>query len=226
MKIRSLLLIVFACFLTLSSCKSKEEKAAELIKQELAKTLYDFESYEPIETTVTEAYATAYNDSICYNMALVIGYEFSKVNEAIEKAKEACEYADIWGAPTAYSSSYSDKKYYKYRNEAKEQLDKVDNGMAIIKSLGRTLQDSIARLDENKQIGWEVKHRFRCKTRGGQASIGDYRYVIANNFKKVLLREDMDDEDDKRARSMIKSAIEGQFTEDETVKDDMVVVEE
>ena len=37
---------------------SKEEKAAQLINTEMSKTLYDFDSYEPIETKVTEAYQT------------------------------------------------------------------------------------------------------------------------------------------------------------------------
>ena len=36
----------------LVGCQSREEKAAELIKQEMFKTLYDFESYEPIETKI------------------------------------------------------------------------------------------------------------------------------------------------------------------------------
>lgn len=40
----------------LSGCKSKEEKALEIIKNEMFKTLYDFESYQPIETKVDSAF--------------------------------------------------------------------------------------------------------------------------------------------------------------------------
>ena len=43
-----LLLLSFA----IVGCKSNEEKAADLIKKELSKSLFDFESYSPIETTV------------------------------------------------------------------------------------------------------------------------------------------------------------------------------
>ena len=56
------------------SCQSKEEKAAEFIKNELSKTLYDFESYQPIETTVTEAKMTMYNDSVCWKKAAALAY--------------------------------------------------------------------------------------------------------------------------------------------------------
>lgn len=40
----------------LSGCKSKEEKALEIIKNEMFKTLYDFESYQPIETKIDSAF--------------------------------------------------------------------------------------------------------------------------------------------------------------------------
>ena len=44
----SLLSVLF--FFT--SCKSREDKVAETIKSEMFKNLYDFESYQPIETKI------------------------------------------------------------------------------------------------------------------------------------------------------------------------------
>lgn len=205
-----------------TSCKSREERAAELIKQELSKTLYDFGSYEPIETIVTEAYETAYNDPICFDLAMTIGLEINECKKSIEEAKEAQERAEIWGPPTYYSSSYSDRQYYKYKNELKEQSDKATKIMSVIISMGQTLQDSIEDLDGSKQIGWDVKHRFRCKTRGGQATIGDYRYVLSMDFKTVLLREDIDDDDYKQARDVIEAAFEGQFSKNKGDSDSVV----
>lgn len=78
--------------------------------------------------------------------------------------------------------------------------------------MGEALQDSINNLDTNKVIGWEVTHRFRCKTRGGQASIGDYRYIISPDFKTVLWHEDTDDDDYKSAHKMIESARNREFS--------------
>jgi MFS superfamily sulfate permease-like transporter len=71
---RNCVIIAIISALIFTSCQSKEEKAAELIKAELSKTLYDFDSYEPIKTTVTEAYNTANNDSSCIILASTIMY--------------------------------------------------------------------------------------------------------------------------------------------------------
>ena len=207
-----LTLVLFIGIFALSSCKSKEDKAAELIKKELSKTLYDFNSYEPIETTVKEATSNAYNDTTCFRLAMVIAYTMDKASKAFDEAKDAQEHMEIWGAPTYYSSSYSDRQYYKYKDEAK---DKYAEGMAayvMVKALGSNLEDSIAALDKEKVLGWEVNHRFRCKTRGGQSTIGDYRYIIDKDFKTIIFQEDMDNNDYSKARDIIKEAIEGSFS--------------
>lgn len=206
-------ILLLSVLIIATGCKSNEEKASELIKTELSKTLYDFNSYDPIETTVTEAYQTALNDSSCYIQAAAVYYSMKIVNEAAEKAREAKEHMDIWGAPTYYSSSYSDQKYYKYRDEAKEQYEKVTAGLAVVKQMGVALEDSIKKLDDKKVIGWEVKHRFRCKTKGGHSTIGDYRYVIDKDFKKILVREDCDEDSYKEIRDIIETAEKNGFSE-------------
>lgn len=46
--------LIFAfsvCAFILSSCQSKEDKAKELVKDDLYKSLHDFSSYEPVEWT-------------------------------------------------------------------------------------------------------------------------------------------------------------------------------
>lgn len=46
------LIFAFAiCALIFSSCQNKEDKAKELVKDNLYKTLHDFSSYEPVEWT-------------------------------------------------------------------------------------------------------------------------------------------------------------------------------
>lgn len=196
----------------MTSCKTKDEKAADLIKTELSKTLYDFASYEPIETTVTEAYQTAYNDSACFNMAMVIAYGLKEASKYADEAKEAMEHAEIWGAPDYYSSSYSDRQYYNYKEEAEKNGTKVRAAYKIIKDMGIELQDSIKKLDKNTIIGWDVRHRFRCKTRGGNFTIGDYRYIISSDFKTILIQEDTEDQDFKNARDVIDMAMKSYFT--------------
>ncbi|MBQ0064073.1 MAG: hypothetical protein KBS94_08695 [Prevotella sp.] len=195
----------------LVSCQSKEEKAAEYIKNELSKTLYDFESYQPIETTVTEAKMTMYNDSACWKKAAALAYGMKKATEYLEETKSAKEHMDIWGRPSYYSSSYSDNQYFKYMEEYKDNLEKAKNAYDICKSIEAELKKQIAKLDTAKVIGWEAKHRFRCKTKGGNSTIGDYRYVIDKDFKNTILQEDMDDDDESSIRDVLKSVANGEF---------------
>lgn len=193
------------------SCKSNEKKAADLIEIALSKTLLDFGSYEPIETTVSEAYETAYNDKNCIQQALATGKTFQKVNEYIKAFENAKEHMDIWGRPSYYSSTYSDNQYYKYKRIFDENLENAQQELEVYKLLGLALQDSIKNLNPQKRIGWEVNHRFRCRNRGGNLTIADYRYIIDEKFKNVIFSYDIDDDDYSKAMEIIKSAESGGF---------------
>lgn len=207
MKKASILLLFLP--LVMVGCKSKEEKAAELIKSELSKTLYDFDSYSPIETIVTEAKQSVYTDTALWSTANALLYSFNLVTDYLEEAEDAKERMDIWGSPTRYSSSYSDEQYYKYRNEWSENIEKATVSMELVKIMAQSLKDTLPTVDEERIIGWEVQHRFRCKTKGGLSTIGDYRYVVDKDFKKILIFEDTDDEDYEIIRELISGVIEG-----------------
>lgn len=197
------LLVVFS--ICLLGCKSKEEKSAELIKNELSKTLYDFESYQPIETRVTDAKVCIYNDSTCWRMGATLAYGMQQVVECREKMDNAKEHMSIWGSPSYYSSSYSDNQYYKYRGEYMDALSEMTAGLIVCKTLAEALKDTVANLDTSMVIGWEVFHDFRCKTRGGSPEIGHYRYIISKDFKTIILCEDTEGKLDKRTREALET---------------------
>ena len=69
------------------------------------------------------------------------------------------------------------------------------------------MHEKITNLDENSVIGWEVSHKFRCKTKGGYSTIGNYRFVIDKDFKSILIDEDIDDEDNQFIRSAIETVL-------------------
>lgn len=193
----------------LTGCKSKEEKAAELIKTELSKTLYDFDSYQPIETTVKEAKSTPYNDSLCWAKAAVLAVGMNQYIEKVHEATNSVERAQIWGAPTYYSSSYSDRNYYKYLEEGRSAMVEANLSAIVCNDIADSLSAIIQCLDTSVVIGWEVQHSFRCKTRGGSPEIAHYRYVVDKKFKKVLLREDSESKDDKHTREAIEMVVDG-----------------
>lgn len=193
----------------LGSCASKEEKASKLIKEELSKTLLDFESYQPIETEVKEAKLNLFNDTAFWKNGQALAYSMKESSDYLDRAESAKKKMNIWGPPTAYSSSYSDEQYYQYKKEYEDANSKAMTLAYICKGLAKIMQDSIAKCDTSKVIGWEVKHRFRCKTRGGNSTIADYRYIIDKGFTKILLREDKDDKDDERVRVCLEGVMNG-----------------
>ena len=203
-----LLLVVFVPFVFIS-CKSKEDKAAELIKTELSKTLYNFDSYQPIETIVKEAKNTAYNDSLCWAKAAVLAVGMEQYIEKTHEATQSVERAQIWGAPTYYSSSYSDRKFYKYMEEGRNMMIEANIAAMVCNGIADSLNAMIQSLDTTIVIGWEVIHSFRCKTRGGDPEIAHYRYVTDKKFKKVLLQEDTESKSDKHIREAMQMVIDG-----------------
>lgn len=205
--------IIFFLFLTIAffGCQSKEEKAIKLIQSELSKTLYDYDSYSHIETTVVEAKQNVYNDTTLWKQANFIFYTFNKTLELQKEAEDAMEYMEIWGPPTYYSSSHSDKKYYKYKETYDKKKEEMLETYKICKEYAKIFNDSIKNIDENKIIGWEVVHKFRCKTKGGHSTIGNYRYIIDNKMENILIFEDMDDDDYNNIRDFIELTISGAF---------------
>ena len=82
---KTLLFIVVSATMLLSGCKSKEEKANELIKDDMFKVLYDFASYEPIETNIDSAFTSVYTDSIITRHAYFIKIAIEKADEYLDE---------------------------------------------------------------------------------------------------------------------------------------------
>ena len=206
---KKILFTMLASVVLFAGCQSKEEKAEELIKEELSKTLLDFESYQPIETKVKEAKLSLYNDTAFWRWGITLAIAMKQSSKYLDEAEDAKDRMNIWGPPTAYSSSYSDNKYYEYKKEYEEARAHALASAFMCKALANSMRDSIAQCDTSIVIGWEVSHRFRCKTRGGNSTIADYRYIIDKDFTEILLKEDTDDEDDKDTRDALETVLSG-----------------
>lgn len=199
--------VITAILFLVCSCKSKEEKAEELIRTELSKTLYDFDSYQPIETKVSVAKCNMYNDTACWKLGHTLAYGMEQFLEYKEKIEDARDHMNIWGRPSYYSSSYSDNQYYKYKAEAEEAVTLAMAALLVNKQIADELKDSVNALDTTQVIGWEVVHDFRCKTRGGSPEIGHYRYVISKDFKTVYICEDTESSRDKHTREALETIL-------------------
>lgn len=144
-------------------CKSREEKAAELIKQEMFKTLYDFESYEPIETKIDSAFTSIYTDTLALQYANEVKIMFDELDEEESKYESAKSTMEIW------SDSYSSLGVYKY-NEAKRTvnnyIEKINKALKKNDEVYAKIRERNLQLNRSF-IGWEAMHKFRCKTKGG-----------------------------------------------------------
>ena len=192
---------------TVTSCKSKEEKAAELIKQELSHVLYDFGSYEPIETVVTEAKHIPINDSACVNKSLDAIAYYELAVEYAEDSKSAFKTMCIWGSPSRYSTSYSDSKYYQSKSECVDAMKKVNICIKKYNSSIDDLKIMMKNTNTSETIGYNVEHTFRCKTMGGFWSIGHYRFIVDKKIKKIIFY--VDEEENDEVSDFIKSVQNG-----------------
>lgn len=186
-----------------AGCQSREEKVAELIKQEMFKTLYDFESYEPIETKIDSAFTSIYSDTLALLYATQVKEMFDKLDDAkpdYEIAKSAME---IW------ADSYSTLGRYKF-NEAKEKvndyIDKINSTLEVTNSIYKKIKKRNIEIGHNF-IGWKAQHKFRCKTKGGNFDLGDYIYVFDKDIKSIIFKEDLDNDSNNKLKGLIYEAI-------------------
>ena len=73
-----------------------------------------------------------------------------------------------------------------------------------------TYRDSLVGLADTltkRFIGWEVTHDFRCKTKGGNPDIGHYVFVMDKDFKTILSKKDMGDDDEKEIKTIIDESL-------------------
>ncbi len=196
-------IILSAICLCLFGCKSREEKAAELIKQEMFKTLYDFESYEPIETKIDSAFTSIYTDSIIKSYAYIARAFLDDVQENLDKIKGDRSTMEIW--IDSYSS-LGRSKYNEAFNDYSERLNKIKRYMEVVNNY----MDSIKIISSNFKpefYGWKATHKFRCKTKGGNFDLGNYIYVFDKKINSIIYKEDMDDDSNMKIKNLIDEAI-------------------
>lgn len=202
------ILFLMITTLVMTGCKSREEKAAELIKQEMFKTLYDFESYEPIETKIDSAFTSIYSDTLALLYANKVKDMFDELNEAKSDYENAKSSMEIW------ADSYSTLGRYKFneaRQKVRDYIDKINSTLEVTDSIYKKIKKRNMEIKHNF-IGWKAQHKFRCKTKGGNFDLGDYIYVFDKDMKSIIYKEDLDNDSNDRLKGFIKEAIN---TEDE-----------
>ena len=189
---------------TVTSCKSKEEKAAELIKQELSYELYDFQSYEPIRTVVTEAKDIPINNKDCLIQASTANERCATALKHVEDVKYALEMMNLWGPPTKCSSSYSNSKYYEYKDDYVSAMEIANIYIKNYNSIIDELDSLIKNTNPSETIGYNVEHSFRCRTKAGFWTIEHCKFLVDKDFENIIFMDEKGD-----AADLIESAQNG-----------------
>ena len=87
--------------------------------------------------------------------------------------------------------------------------------------LSREIQEDIKRVNELYEkiqkrdaymtptfIGWVAKHKFRCKTKGGNFELGNYSYIFNEDISSILFSEDIDSEKNGELKGVISAALD------------------
>ncbi len=196
--------IYFAIALVaLAACASKEKKAEALIKDYMFKSLYDFDSYQVVETKIDSAFFSPYTDAEIMEAAGIAAEALKEYNSHYEKAQRAVRSMNIWS--DSYSS-YGSSQYKEYKNEAAEELKEMKVYFLVYLDHLKKIKELNANLPDGFK-GWEVNHSFRCKTKGGQSALGHYLFITDKKVKSILYNEDSEDEDILAKKKAVKDAL-------------------
>lgn len=196
------LLILLAAIL-LFGCKSKEDKAQELIKENMFKTLYDYSSYEPIELKMDSSFTSIYKDSIVFQNGHLLQSCLKELKNISEEMKDVRNTLEIWG------DGYSGTSRRKIK-EALEKRDEIIEKRNAVNEIIKPAQKKIREINKNFKSefdGWKAYHKFRCKNKGGNFSIGNYVYYFDKNISKILSYHDVEDEDYIQVINLINESL-------------------
>ena len=195
------ILLAGICAVSITTgCKSREEKALDTIKDEMFKTLYDFESYQVVDTKIDSLKMDCYGDTVIFDKVQQIWFINEELNKIKKEVDDALSTMRIWGGSTYYSATARkemEEAQEKYDTNMKEWKDWID----VWKNLENEIKEEAATLD-NAQYGWLVTHKFRCKTRGGNSTLATYVYLMDDDCKTIyrVLDEDNATWDDYKAK--------------------------
>ena len=185
MTIKKLFLCLISALVICGCGKNIEEQAQEAVKNELHKTLYYFDSYEPLETKVDSAFNTPENNPDVNEFMRSVWEQMDQVKEFTEEL----ENAERTIASLSDARKLGGSFVYDYNEAVKDKVyveTKIKGNLKVVYENALKFSKFISQADSSF-IGWRVMHTYRAKTRGGDPSIGREVYIFSKDFKKVLL---------------------------------------
>ena len=218
---RKILLGALLVTLFASCSKSLEDKANTLIEEDIKKTLYHPETYDPAETQVDSAF-TPFDDPVFYEKTIQLCKIGMSIDEYDRKMKSAKSSMSIWSGPS--QSAYSKNEY----QEAKDEYDENAQNKKNAEKKAKKLADELKTMLDKEQlfIGFKARHRFRANNNAGQIVFGEMKYLFDKDMNKIVASYDMDDDEYKTVQIVYKQMLgEDVQIEGENFDDDEVLEE-
>lgn len=118
--------------LTLCSCgQSKEERAQQMIAEYLKGELYNFDSYEPIQTKVDSAFVTLVNDKEMNDLTMEMIKMIGAATEYSDKIERAERSMNIW-APYGSPSKYMRGEYDRAKQERDLNQKRLEKARELV----------------------------------------------------------------------------------------------
>ena len=181
---KKLVIALFAVCAIFSSCqKTPEDKANDLIKENIAKMLTYPDSYESVETTI---------DSLFTPMYTVAFYEKAKrameLIDRIHNNKTSIDHGlltmNLHSGP--YSNSVYDRTKYKEGKEEYETAKKYnEKAVPELEALKKEMKAQLEKDDEF--LGYAIEHKFRCKNEVGNTIMNDLLLIVDKDMNEAIL---------------------------------------
>lgn len=160
------------------------------------KTLYYYDSYQPLEMIIDSAIHTPYNDAEIMNYASKINELNKKTSEYRERQERALDKIRVFGG----------------NEHHREMLAWGDSLISAVK-LSISYDDSIRLLGRRitpEFMGWATTHKYIFKQKNGSIDTTSQVFIMDDNFTKITNVIDTENDNYDKCQQIVKKILERQ----------------
>lgn len=160
------------------------------------KTLYYYDTYQPLEIIIDSAIHTPYNDVEIMNYAYKINELNKKTSEYGERQERALDKIRVFGG-----------------NEHHREMLAWGDSLISAMKLSIAYDDSIRLLGRRitpEFMGWAATHKYSCKQKDGSIDTTSQVFIIDNNINKIINIIETEDDNYDECQQIIKKIVERQ----------------
>ena len=172
--------LMLATILLTACHNSPIDKANKLIMEEVQKTLYIPDSYDPVDTQLDSAFAPYDDPDFCIKASELQEKE-RELQRHKEKAKFAKSSMSIWSNPY---SAFAKNEYQESKAEYREANKKAKETEKDIQEISTYLNQR--EQEQPKFIGYKAYHRYQAENNAGQVLMNDEVFLIDKELTQII----------------------------------------